>query len=110
MNLTRSLRSHEQTKSRAPEAIKQTPGSAKFRFRARNQWIDGGHNRSTIKDNYGVGAEDESRQTGWTFDADEPDVLLRKHHGANPVEYLLHAFAACVTTFLVYHAAAKGSK
>jgi uncharacterized OsmC-like protein len=28
--------------------------------------------------------------------------------GPNPVEYLLTALAACVTTSLVYHAAAKG--
>ena len=27
------------------DAIKQTPGLAKFRFRSRNQWIDCGHNR-----------------------------------------------------------------
>lgn len=90
------------------EAIKQTPGLAKFRFRAKNQWIDGGHNRSTIKDFYGAGQEDSTRTKLFVFDADEPEVLLGEDRGANPVEYLLHALASCVTTSLVYHAAAKG--
>ena len=31
-----------------------------------------------------------------------------KNEGANPVEFVLHALAACVTTSLVYHAAARG--
>lgn len=90
------------------DAIKETPGLAKFRFRARNQWIDGGHNRSTIKDFYGVGQEDQSREKAWVFDADEPEILLGKDRGANPVEFLLHALAGCVTSALIYHAAAKG--
>jgi len=42
------------------------------------------------------------------MDADEPPLLLGQDKGANPVEHLLHALAACVTTSLVYHAAAKG--
>ncbi len=44
------------------------------------------------------------------LDADEPPVLLGKDQGANPVEYVLHALAACLTTSLVYHAAARGIK
>jgi uncharacterized OsmC-like protein len=46
--------------------------------------------------------------TDLTLEADEPDVLLGTDVGANPVEHLLHALAACVTTSLVYHAAARG--
>ncbi|HTS07832.1 MAG TPA: OsmC family protein, partial [Candidatus Eisenbacteria bacterium] len=40
--------------------------------------------------------------------ADEPAVLLGEDSAANPVEYLLHALAACLTTSMVYHAAARG--
>src|SRR5215468_6448579 len=40
--------------------------------------------------------------------ADEPEVLLGNDSGANPVEHLLHALASCVTTSMVYHAAARG--
>ena len=43
------------------EALKNDPQLAQFEFRARNQWINGGENRSTIQDFYGAGAEDESR-------------------------------------------------
>jgi uncharacterized OsmC-like protein len=42
------------------------------------------------------------------LDADEPPLLLGEDLGPNPVEYALKALAACVTTALVYHAAAKG--
>lgn len=91
-------------------AIKNTPSLAKFKFRARNEWLDGGHNQSTIKDFYGAGREDNSRREAFVFDADEPAVLLGEDHGANPVEYVLHALAACLTTSLVYHAAARGIK
>jgi len=39
---------------------------------------------------------------------DEHEVLLGNDTGANPVEHLLHALASCVTTSMVYHAAARG--
>jgi hypothetical protein len=46
----------------------------------------------------------------FVFTKDEPEVLLGTDHGANPVEYALTALAGCVTTTLVYYAAAKGIK
>jgi len=42
------------------------------------------------------------------LEADEPAILLGKDMAANPVEYLLHALASCLTTSMVYHAAARG--
>lgn len=42
------------------------------------------------------------------LDADEPFILLGRDKSPNPVEYALTALAACVTTAIVYHAAAKG--
>jgi len=90
------------------EAVKADPALAEFRFRAQNMWIGGGHNRSTIKGFYGAGGEDETRTAAFVYDNDEPDVLLGSDKGANPVEYVLHALAGCLTTTLVYHAAARG--
>jgi uncharacterized OsmC-like protein len=90
------------------QALKADPALAQFRFRARNRWIDGGENRSTIRDFYGAGAEDTSRTTAWEFVNGEPPVLLGDNEGANPVELLLHALAGCVTTTTVLHAAARG--
>jgi uncharacterized OsmC-like protein len=90
------------------EALKNDPTLARFQFRARNQWIDGGENRSSIRDFYGAGAEDTSRTEPFVFTNGEPPVLLGANEGANPVEYLLHALAGCVTTTTVLHAAARG--
>jgi uncharacterized OsmC-like protein len=90
------------------DAIKQTPSLAQFEFRATNQWINGGENRSRIKEFYGAGQEDESRTEAFEFTNGEPPVLLGANEGANPVEYLLHALAGCVTTTTVVHAAARG--
>ena len=52
--------------------------------------------------------EDTSRKEAFTLDAGEPAILLGTDPGPNPAEYLLHALAACVTTSLVYSAAARG--
>jgi len=89
------------------DAIKADPSLARFQFRAQNQWIDGAHNRSKIHGFYGAGQEDSSRAAAFTIDAGEPAVLLGTDTGPNPVEALLHALAACLTTTLVYVAAAR---
>jgi len=90
------------------DAVKADEALAEFRFRASNHWIDGGHNRSTIMGFFGCKAEDETRTQAFVMDADEPPVLLGQDNGANPVEYVLHALAACLTTTMAYHAAARG--
>jgi len=90
------------------DAIKAQPELARFQFRATNRWIGGAHNRSTIKGFWGAGQEDTSREQTFTVDAGEPAVLLGFDTGPNPAEYLLHALAACLTTSLVYVAAARG--
>jgi uncharacterized OsmC-like protein len=89
------------------DAIKKAPVIAKFKFRAENQWVDGGHNRTTLKNFYGT-QQDHEHKEPFVLDADEPPLLLGKDLGPNPVEYALTALAACVTTSIVYHAAAKG--
>jgi uncharacterized OsmC-like protein len=89
-------------------ALRANPTLAQFEFRARNRWISGGENRSTIKDFHGAGMEDTSRSAPFTFTNGEPPVLLGDNEGANPVEFLLHALAGCVTTTTVLHATARG--
>lgn len=90
------------------DAIKNTPSLGEFEFRASNQWINGGENRSSIQGFYGAGREDDSRSEPFTFTNGEPPILLGNNEGANPVEYLLHALAGCVTTTTVLHATARG--
>jgi uncharacterized OsmC-like protein len=89
-------------------ALKSDASLARFEFRANNRWMNGGHNRSTIQSFYGAGAEDTSRTEPFVFDNSEPPVLLGANEGANPVEFLLHALAGCVTTTFVLHATARG--
>jgi uncharacterized OsmC-like protein len=89
------------------EQIKGNPEIAQFKFRAMNTWIDGTHNRATVKDFYGALKEDTSREQ-LAFEIDEPPVLCGQNLGANPVEYLLAALSGCLTTSLVAHAAARG--
>jgi uncharacterized OsmC-like protein len=90
------------------DALRANPTLARFEFRARNRWIGGGENRSTIKDFQGAGGEDTSRREPFEFTNGEPPVLLGDNEGANPVEFLLHALAGCVTTTTVLHATARG--
>ena len=92
------------------ELVNSNKELAKFKFRNRNKWISGGHNRSTIQGFYGACQEDTSREKPFIHDNDEPPVLLGENKGANPVEYLLHALAGCITTTIVVNAAAKGIK
>ena len=89
------------------DLIKAQPELAKFQFRATNRWIGGSHNRSTIKGFYAAGGEDTTRSEEFQIDAGEPAILLGTDTGANPAEYLLHALAACLTTSIVYVAAAR---
>jgi len=89
------------------DAIKQDPEIASFRFRASNHWENGGHNMTTIHDFFGAKQNIDHRQE-FHISADEPELLLGKDLGANPVEIALSALAGCLTTTLVYHAAARG--
>jgi uncharacterized OsmC-like protein len=90
------------------DAIKGDPSLARFQFRARNRWVDGAHNQTRIRDFYAANQEDSSRAEEFVIDAGEPAILLGSDTGPNPAEYLLHALAACLTTSLVYVAAARG--
>src|SRR5881227_4264564 len=89
------------------DLIKDQPELARFQFRATNRWIDGSHNRSTIKGFYAAGGEDTTRSEEFVIDAGEPAILVGSDTGANPSEHLLHALAACLTTSIVYVAAAR---
>jgi uncharacterized OsmC-like protein len=88
------------------DAVKQTPQAAAFQFRAHNQWISGTHNRTTIADYFGVG-EERTHEHSFVFDADHPAVLVGRDNGPTPVEFVLHALAACLTAGLANIAAAR---
>ncbi|MEW5985903.1 MAG: OsmC family protein [Chloroflexota bacterium] len=91
-------------------AIKDNPDLARFKFRATNRWIDGGHSRTSIASFYGAGAEDSSRAEPFVLEGDEPPVLLGANAGPNAVEAVLHSLASCLAVGLIYNAAAQGIK
>jgi uncharacterized OsmC-like protein len=91
------------------DAVKQAPEAARFQFRAHNQWVSGTHNRGTIVDFFGVG-EERTHERSFTFDADHPAVLVGQDQGPTPVEFVLHALAACLTAGLANIAAARRVK
>jgi hypothetical protein len=77
-------------------AVKEKPDLGKSKFRANNEWIDGGHNRTTVTGFYSAGQEiSHTKQFVFTkqfvLDADEPPILAGKDEAANPVEHLLNA-------------------
>jgi uncharacterized OsmC-like protein len=89
------------------DAVKGDTDIAKFQFRATNRWVSGTHNRSTIHGFHGAKQEMTHREP-FTFDADHPPVLVGADNGPTPVEYLLHALAACLTAGIANVAAARG--
>lgn len=91
-------------------AIKEKPDLAKFKFRANNEWISGGHSRTKIKSFYGAGQEDSSRQKEFILEGDEPPVLLGENHAPNAVESVLHALTSCLSVGFIYNAAARAIK
>jgi uncharacterized OsmC-like protein len=91
------------------DVVKNAPVNGKFKFRATNKWINGGHNKTSVANFYGT-QKDHDHKVPFELDADEPPLLLGEDKGPNPVEYLLTALAGCVTSAIVYHAAAKGIK
>jgi len=89
-------------------AVKADPSLGQFQFRAANLWMGGGQNRSAVHGFHGAGQEDATRIKPFLLFADEPPVLLGEDTAPNPVEFVLHALAACMTTTMAYHAAARG--
>jgi uncharacterized OsmC-like protein len=89
------------------DAVKAAPEAAQFQFRTHNQWVGGTHSRGTIDGFYGVG-EERTHERSFHFDADHPAVLVGRDYGPTPVEFVLHALAACLTAGLANIAAARG--
>jgi uncharacterized OsmC-like protein len=89
------------------DAVKGQPEIAKFQFRATNRWISGTHSRGAMNGYYGAGQE-HTRAQDFSYDVDHPPVLVGGDNGPTPVEFVLHALAACLTAGLANIAAARG--
>jgi uncharacterized OsmC-like protein len=89
------------------DALRAVPELGQFQFRASNQWVSGTHSQGRIQSFYGAGQELAHGQE-FSFDADHPAVLVGNDNGPTPVEFVLHALAACLTAGLINVAAARG--
>ncbi len=89
-------------------AVDQQREAAAFQFRATNRWISGTHSESRIRGFFGAGQEDETRTEDFVLQADHTKVLNGDDEGPTPVEYVLHALAACLTAGIGNVASARG--
>ena len=89
-------------------AIEENPENARFQFRLNNRWKDAGLNRSRIQGYFAIGREHDTRKKPFTVDADEPEITSGGDSAPNPMEYVLHSLAGCLTSTMVYHAAVQG--
>jgi uncharacterized OsmC-like protein len=89
------------------EAIRKDPELGRCKFRASNRWLNANRNVGRVKTFYAARQEREHQGSFETY-ADEPPILAGDDSAANPVEHLLTALAACVTTSMVAHAAVRG--
>jgi uncharacterized OsmC-like protein len=89
------------------DAVKGQNEIAKFQFRAANTWVNGTHNRSELSGFFGAMQEMEHKNVT-VLDADHPAVLVGEDHGPTPIEFVLHAIAACLTSGIANIAAARG--
>lgn len=89
------------------DAVRGQNEIAKFQFRASNAWVDGTHSRSRISGFHGAMQEMEHKHET-VVDSDHPAVLVGQDNAPTPVEYLLHAIAACITAGVANVAAARG--
>ena len=91
----------------AREALAAAPEAAQFRWRARCEWINGTHSRTTVHDFFGLGAE-HTHRAPFTFEGDHPEVFASEDHGATPAEVVLAALASCLTAGIAAVATHRG--
>ena len=91
----------------ARDALTEAPAAAAFKWRARCEWINGTHSRSTVQQFFGLG-EEQSHRTEFTFDADHPEIFAAEDNGATPVEMVLVGLAGCLTAGVAAVAQRRG--
>ncbi|HEX6878431.1 MAG TPA: OsmC family protein [Nocardioidaceae bacterium] len=89
------------------DAVKNQNEIAKFQFRAENSWLGGTNSRSRFSGFFGA-TQEMSHKHETVVESDHPAVLVGQDNAPTPVEYLLHAIAACLTAGIGNIAAARG--
>jgi uncharacterized OsmC-like protein len=91
----------------ARQALAEAPEAAQFRWRARCEWVNGTHSRTTIHDFSGLGAEHTHRSPS-VIAGDHPEVFASEDHGPTPTETVLAALAGCLTAGIAAVATNRG--
>jgi len=91
----------------ARTALADAPAAAEFTWRATTEWVRGTRTQTTIEDYSGLG-EQHSHKAEYSYTGDHPEVFAAEDNGPTPVEFVLHALAACLTAGLANIAAARG--
>lgn len=89
-------------------SIEENNDNAHFQFRLNNHWVDAGLNRSQVQGFFADGKEDDTRTDPFIFDSDEPAISAGEDSAPNPMEFVLHSLAGCLTSTMVNHAAVRG--
>jgi uncharacterized OsmC-like protein len=88
-------------------AVREQPELAKFKFRARNAWLNGTHSQSSMSGFYGAGGE-HKHHTVTMADSDHPAVLCGADQAPTPVEWVLHALVSCIMAGIANISAVRG--
>ncbi len=80
----------------AREALTAAPSAAQFVFAATNEWVKGTHSRTTVKEFFGLGA-DQSHRQAYSVDTDHPEIFAAADNGPTPPEMVLIGLAGCLT-------------
>lgn len=77
-------------------AFADMPEAAAFTFRSTCDWIEGTYNANTINGYFGLGQEQERKQT-FRIESDHPEVFAAADRAPTPTEIVLSALASCLT-------------
>ena len=80
----------------AREALPEAPAAAQFTWRAKCDWVNGTHSKTSVEGFFGLG-EEQKHRTEYSFDADHPEIFASEDNGATPVELVLAGLASCLT-------------
>ena len=80
----------------AREALTEAPAAAQFTWRAKCDWVNGTHSKTSVEGFFGLG-EEQKHRTEYSFDADHPEIFASEDNGATPVELVLAGLASCLT-------------
>jgi len=87
--------------------LTEAPELGQFTWRARCEWLNGTHSRSTVTGFSGLGQDHAHRQP-YSVEGDHPQVFASEDNAATPAEAVLMALASCLTAGVASVATHRG--